>query len=104
MSGFEFEGKQYELKFNMKRIEMIESVTDMPTMAALHKYQGMLALQALKVYFGYTVKEAGSDSFVAPKKGMEMAEILIESEGYADVCGLVLECLERDCPFFFRAG
>lgn len=104
MSGFEYEGKEYELKFNQKRIEMIEAVTDMPTMAALRKYQGMLSLQALKVYFGYTVKEVGSDTFLKPKQGMEMAEVLIESEGYTDVCGLVLESLERDCPFFFRQG
>ena len=42
MTGFEVNGKEYELKYSMKRIEMIESVTDMPTMAALQKYRGML--------------------------------------------------------------
>lgn len=104
MNEFEFDGKQYELKYNLKRIEMIESATELPTMAALRKYQGMLSLQQLKIYLGYAVKEEGSDAFLPPKKGMEMAESLIESEGYTSVCGLVLESLQRDCPFFFRAG
>ncbi len=104
MSGFEVNGKEYELKFNMKRIEMIEQVTEMPTMAALRKFSGMLSLQQLSTYFAYAVKEVGSDLFVKPKEGLEMAEALIESEGYMDVCGLVLESLERDCPFFFQVG
>lgn len=104
MAGFEFNGKRYVLKFNMKRIEMIEAVTNMPTMAALRMYNGMLSLQQLKIYLGYTIKEEGADVFIKPKDGMELAETLIESEGYAKVCGLVLESLERDCPFFFQAG
>lgn len=104
MTGFEFNNKQYVLKFNMKRIEMIEAVTNMPTMAALRMYSGMLSLQQLKVYLGYSIMEEGADSFVKPKEGMQIAEVLIESNGYADVCGLVLEAIERDCPFFFRAG
>ena len=62
MTGFEFNGKEYELKYSMKRIEMIESVTDMPTMAALQKYRGMLSLQPvsythlLKCYFQNMVR------------------------------------------------
>ena len=104
MTGFEFNGKEYELKYSMKRIEMIESVTDMPTMAALQKYRGMLSLQQLKTYFAYAVKEVGSDVFLKPKDGLEMVETLIESEGYTDVCGLVLQSIQRDCPFFFQAG
>lgn len=104
MSGFEFDGKEYELKYNLKRVEMIESVTEMPTMAALQAYKGMLSINQLKVYFGYAVKELGSDSFFPPKKGMEIAELMLETEGYTKVCGLVLECLDRDCPFFFQAG
>lgn len=104
MSMFEVDGKEYELKFNMKRIEMIESITTMPTMAAMQMYKGMLSIQQLKVYFGYAVKEAGGDSFLVPKKGMEMAEALIQNEGYTKTCTMVLESLERDCPFFFQVG
>ena len=99
---FEFEGKQYELKFNMQRIEMIESVTKMPTLASINKNSGMLSISDLKAYFGYAVKELGSDLFMPVKKAFELAEKLISSEGYLKVTALVMEALERDCPFFFQ--
>lgn len=88
----------------MKRIEMIESVTDMPTMADLRRTGGMLSLASLKAYIAYGIKEEGADVFLKPKQGMELAENLIESNGYTDVCAIVLEALERDCPFFFQVG
>ena len=100
----EYGGKNYVLKYNQKRIEMIEAVTNMPTMAELRRTHGYLSLASLKTYFAYGLKEEGSDSFVAPKNGIEICTQLIEDESYEKVCGLVLENLERDCPFFFPAG
>ena len=96
-------GENYELKYNLKRIEMIEGVTNMPTLADIRRTGGMLSVATLKTYIAYGIKKEGADAFLAPKKGMEVAEALIESNGYANVCGLVMETLERDCPFFFRA-
>lgn len=101
---FEINGKIYVLKYNLKRVEMIENAVGMPTMADLSSHKGMLGLTALKTYFAYGLKEDGADAFVAPKKGMEMAEALIENEGYMAVNGAVLEALERDCPFFFQGA
>ena len=101
---FEINGKTYVLKYNMKRIEMIENVTRMPTLAELQRTNGMLGISSLKAYLSYGLKEEGTDVFVKPKEGMQMAEVLIESEGYASVCGVVVEAIERDCPFFFQAG
>ncbi len=98
----EYGGKKYVLKYNMKRIEMIESVTNMPTMADLRRTGGMLSLASLKAYIAYGIKEECSEVFLKPKKGMELAESMIESIGYTDVCTTVLEALERDCPFFFQ--
>ena len=101
---FEINGKAYVLKYNMKRIEMIENVTHMPTMVELQRTNGMFGITSLKAYFSYGLKEEGADVFVRPKEAMQMLEALIESEGYASVCGVVVEAIERDCPFFFRAG
>lgn len=92
----EIDGKNYELKYNLKRVEMIENATGTPVMAA------MLSLTALKTYFAYGLKEEGADAFVPTKTGLAMAEALIQNEGYLKVSGEVLEALERDCPFFFR--
>ena len=99
-----YDGKNYDLKYNMKRIEIIEEVTDMPTLAELRRTGGMFGLKSLKTYLAYGIKETGSDAFLPAKKGIEIAEKLIEQNGYADVCGVVLECLERDCPFFFQGA
>lgn len=101
---FEINGKTYVLKYNLKRVEMIENATGVPMMSDLYSHRSMMSLTALKTYFAYGLKEEGSDAFVAPKKGMEMAEALIESEGYLAVNGAVLEALERDCPFFFQGA
>ena len=90
--------REYELKYNIGRIELIENVTKKPTLAALSE-----SVSSLKAYFAYGLKEAGSDIFVPIKEGMKLAEELIQAEGYSKVCGLVINILERDCPFFFRA-
>lgn len=99
---FNFQNKEYELRFNMKRIEMIEAVTNMPTMASLSQSKGMLKLSDLKTYFGYALKENGSDVFVPVKTSLEIADEFIREKGYAKATELVLTALERDCPFFFQ--
>lgn len=101
---FEINGKTYVLKYNLKRVEMIENATGVPMMSDLYSHKSMMGLTALKTYFAYGLKEEGADTFVAPKKGMEMAEAMIENEGYLAVNGAVLEALERDCPFFFQGA
>lgn len=97
----EFNGKRFVLKYNLKRVEMIENAAGTPTMAEIVKNKGMFSVSLLKTYFAYALKEEGSDVFVPLKRAMEIAEALIESEGYIAVNGAVLEALERDCPFFF---
>lgn len=99
---FEFAEKQYELKYNLKRVEMIEDVTGIPTLATMQR-TGM-RISHLKVYLGYGLKEAGSDVFVATKTALDLAEQIVEEMGFVAAMELVIETLQRDCPFFFRAG
>lgn len=99
---FEYEGKNFELKFNIGRVELIEQQTEMPTLVQMKRTGGMLGLHELKIYFAYGLKEENADVFYPIKKGLEMCERLIETKGYTYVVGLVLESLERDCPFFFQ--
>lgn len=100
----EIDKKNYVLKYSIGRIELIENATGVPTLAEIGKNNGMFSIRALKTYFAYELKEDGAEVFVPTKKAMEIADALILSEGYPKVCGLVLEALERDCPFFFQAG
>lgn len=99
---FDFGVSQYELKYSIKRIEMIEDVTGVPTLATLQR-TGM-RISHLKVYLGYGLKEAGSDVFIAPKKALDLAEQMIEEMGFAAAMTLVIEALQMDCPFFFQGG
>ena len=83
---FDVNGKTYVLKYNLKRVELIENTVGM------------------KAYFAYGLKEEGSDSYVAPKNGMKIAEDLIESTGYITINGAVMDAMQRDCPFFFQGA
>lgn len=94
--------KEYVLKYNIGRINLIENATGSSFMVEIAKNNGMLSIAQLKTYFAYGLKEEGSDFFVPVKKAQEMAQALIESQGYIPVCGMVMEAIERDCPFFFQ--
>lgn len=100
----EIEGKNYVLKYNISRIEMIENSTGKSVLANIRANSGMLSITSLKHYFAYGLKEEGSDVFYPTKKALDIAEQLILRDGYTAVCGVVMEALERDCPFFFQAG
>ena len=95
-----FGEKNYELKYNLKRIEMIEAQTSLPTMAQIKTTSGYFGITDLKSYLTYGLKEEGADVFLMPVKAHEM----IIEVGYTQLCSEVLTALERDCPFFFQGA
>jgi hypothetical protein len=101
----EIAGKAYELTYSLKRIEMIEAATGKPLMAELKGNGGFLSISTLKMYFAYALKCQDDNNYVKIKEGIELAEKLIEDEtaGYVSLNVMVLEALQRDCPFFFQA-
>ena len=62
----------------------------------------MLPIHELRQVFAYGLKKEGADSFENPKKGLDIAEYLIENLGYVAVSGVVLETIQEDCPFLFQ--
>lgn len=102
MINLEVDGKDYTLKYSMKRIEMIENATGKPVMAGLQKDKGMLSITDLKIYLAFGMID-NEGIFIPIKKGQEYAHELIETAGYLTINMLVLEAVQRDCPFFFRA-
>ena len=96
--------KNYELKYNIQRIGLIEAATGTSVMATMQKNGGMLSINEYELYFAYALKEEGSELFVTPKKGMELAEKHLLEKGYAEAVAYVLEAIQRDCPFFFQAA
>lgn len=49
----EIDGKNYVLKYNISRIEMIENSTGKSVMADIRANSGMLSIASLKLYFAY---------------------------------------------------
>lgn len=96
----EINGNMYDLRYTIKRLEMIEKVTGKGTMSCLVQANGMLSIFELKNYLGYgLINDKGN--YISPQQGIEYAEALIQSEGYERVITVVLESLQRDCSFLF---
>lgn len=97
---FEINGNTYELRYTIKRLELIEKITGKGTMSCLVQSDGMLSISELKNYLGYAlINDKGN--YISPQQGVEYAEALIQSEGYERVAIVVLEALQRDCSFLF---
>lgn len=94
-------GKQYHLRYSLKRIEQIETAMGKGLMAELAATKGMFSISDMKVACGYALKNE-DENYVSPAQGMQIIEDLIE-EDYVKVFQEMVEALERDCPFFFRA-
>lgn len=95
--------KEYELRYNVKRIQMIEQATKKPMMVMISNQ--FLSLSDLSACVAYGLVKKGSYSHELPKKGLEIFEELIEADGsYYKLSNLVSDALERDCGFFFPKG
>lgn len=98
---FEIDGKTYELKYNMATIEKIENTTGASLVATIRKTEGLLSIGMLKVYFGMALfNEEGNR--MGQKQGMDIAQALIEQQGYMAVNEVVIVAIDRDCPFLFQ--
>lgn len=101
---FEIEGKDYELKFNLKRIQLIEdSLGGKSFMSMAKETKGLFGVTELMTMTAFALRETGEDIFLPYKKAMEIAETFLCTKGYETVCEAVLEQIQKDCPFFFRA-
>lgn len=101
---FELNGKEYELKFNIERIKLVENFLKLPTVADIVQTNGALSINAIEVYFGYCLKEVGSDTFVSRKDGAEIAEDLMKEKGYLAVNNMIIEKMSEDMPFLFQGA
>lgn len=100
---FEVNGKMYELKYNIKTLEKLEATTGKGVMANLSQSGGILSITDLKIYFALALFNEDGNR-VGQKQGLDIAEELIMSEGYAKINEAVVVTLDRDCPFLFQAN
>ena len=95
--------KNYELKFNLKRVSNIEKALGGESVAhAMLSNDGMMSVTAILVFFAYGVIEVGSDAVVMPKVGQEIAEAYLSEYGYASAVKEIQEAVKRDLGFLFR--
>ena len=100
---FEVDDKLYELKYTIRTIEAIENATGSSLVATIKKTEGLLSITTLKAYFAFALfNEDGAR--VGQKQGAELAERLLESEGYMKLNEAVVVAIDRDCPFLFQVN
>lgn len=98
----EINGKTYELKYTVGRVRMIEDTLGISLMSTMVNANGMLSISQLCNFIAFGLKENGKD-YVNFNKGMKIADELLEKKGYANLNVMVIEAVQRDCPFFFQA-
>lgn len=99
---FEVEGKKYELKYTLGRIELIERSLKDSIMHIMAARDFSLSISEMKILAGYALQEIGTDTYISAQNGLDMAEKLITNNGYPTVMQCITETLMRDCPFFFQ--
>ena len=98
----EIDGKTYELKYTVGRIRMIEDTLGISLMSTMVNSKGMLTISQLCNFIAFGLKEAGKD-YIDFNEGMKIADKLLEEKGYVNLNVMVIEAVQRDCPFFFQA-
>ena len=95
--------KNYSLKYNEQVIETIEAITGKGFMEILIGKKPVLSLADLKQYISNALysEEGGK---VPQVQGVKVYEALLHSKGYMFLNMLVIETIQRDCPFFFLAS
>lgn len=91
---------QYELKFNEKTIEVVEAITSKSFMSIVSNAKGMLSLGDLRQYFSNALYSVDGGRIPAVQ-GSNIFDEVLKTKGYVFVNMLVINTIQRDCPFFF---
>ncbi|RVU97063.1 hypothetical protein EII22_09010 [Coriobacteriales bacterium OH1046] len=97
---FDVLGRTYEISLTKARIDLYEQ-RHRPIMASFIQNGGAFSAAELEAILAYGLRVEGGP-FVNPKRGMEMAGQLMQSNGYLAVLTAVMDALQRDCGFLFR--
>lgn len=102
---FTYKDKDYELKFNIGRLKLVEKATGESAVGMMNiTNNGLMSLTAVEGFFRYGLKEAGADSFVPPNTAADICDAMIEEAGYPAVVQMIQNQLMNDMPFLFRVA
>lgn len=99
---FDVDGKTYEIKYTIGQVKTYENMhRGRGIMATFVDNGGALSLQELIDLAACGLKVQGG-GFVSIRQGQEMAENLLQENGYSSLLDAVLSAIQRDCGFFFK--
>lgn len=98
----EYNGNQYQLKFNIERIKLVEKALKKPLITIYSSQGGAFSLEEMETIFLICLKPQGSDFFCNNKEAREIFNDVIQQEnGYVNVNNEIATVLMEDCPFLF---
>lgn len=97
---FEVNGKPYFIRYNQARIGMYER-TNKPVVATFIQNGGGFSIDELKSITAYGISTE-SGAYIEIKRAREIAQELLEENGYTALLELVSDALQRDCGFLFK--
>lgn len=99
---FEVDGDVLELRFNMQKVKMFESLYKVSLMSELSQSRGMLSFHLMEGLFGVGLYNNTSETTVKGKKSQVIFNKLIESEGYSDLNAAIVNKIQEDLGFLFQ--
>lgn len=97
---FEADGRTLEVRITKARLDLYEQ-RHRPIMASFIKNDGALSVGELRAVLAYSLKVEGG-GYLSPRSGEEVADRLIDANGYGAMFECVYEALQRDCGFLFK--
>lgn len=99
----EINGIMYELKYNMKTLEQIETNLKEGVLATIRRNEGLLSIPTLKVMGGFALY-TDTGNRISPQQGIDVIENWICEAGFVAVNEEIVTAIDRDCPFLFKVG
>lgn len=105
---FSYEGKDYDLHFNLERLKLVEAKTGESAVASVVRNNGVFGIAEMETYFGFGLIEVDkggklADAYVPFKQGVEVCDNMLTEQSYQAVNEILSEALVRDLPFLFRS-
>lgn len=96
---FELDGNFYTLKFNMKKIQMVEKGLGVSFMVEMQR--GTLSFLMMEALFSVGLYNTVDEKAVKGKKATDLYNQLLKDVGYSDVMAVLYAKLEEDLGFLF---
>ena len=92
---------EYELHYNLKRVDLLERALGTSVMAMIRQSQGLITLSQLKTCLMYGLRKKGADVMMELVATEPLIDKIFEKGDYEELCKAVIVQLSKDCHFLF---